>query len=210
MIRRNLLYNSELGGGNIGYHNGYEYVDLGLPSGLLWATCNVGAENPEDYGGYYCWGGSKDKDLKDYYAPQYYMTSLPTSEDTARRLMKGNWRMPTQKEVQELVNNTDSIWTTINNIKGRLCTSKINGAKIFFPASGQYYLSYGYYGESIDFQNGGKVGTYLTTKANWINDKFLGVYALTVQETVFKSDDNTYTAYDVGNSVRPVLDPSSL
>ena len=107
----------------------HAYVDLGLPSGLLWATCNVGAGNPEDYGDYFAWGETQPKDT-------YNSTSYQYSEDDAATANWGNgWRMPTKEEWEELYNNTTSTWTTQNGVNGRLFTAN-NGNSIFLPAAG--------------------------------------------------------------------------
>ena len=94
-------------------HNGHEFVDLGLPSGLKWATCNVGAENPEDYGLYFAWGettgftadqvenGERVFDEASYTASAI-STDLTLEQDAAHVHMGGEWRMPTYDECQEL------------------------------------------------------------------------------------------------------------
>lgn len=129
-----------MGGGR---HNGYEYVDLGLPSGLLWATCNVGAEKPEDYGLYFNWGSIEGFNGEDIvsgrgnnksYSPN---TVLPLENDAAHVFMGSDWRMPTKSEMEELINNCNYSWTEYNGVIGALYTSKANPDKtIFFPAAG--------------------------------------------------------------------------
>ena len=122
-------------------HNGFEYVDLGLPSGTKWATCNVGAEESDELGGYVAWGETSSKDS--YTAENYtYVNNpatLPLSADVANIYMGGNWRMPTEEEVQELIDNCSwSQTVSVSNLgaAGHHITSKINGAKIFIPATG--------------------------------------------------------------------------
>ena len=150
--------------------NGYEYVDLGLPSGTLWATCNVGASSPEEVGGYYAWGEVVEKTGNNAYASDWSdysftedggttftkynstdnKTTLDLSDDVAHVVMKGNWRMPTYTQVNELINNTTKIETTINSVSGIQLTSTINNNSIFFPYCGYkyngsiYYSSYFY------------------------------------------------------------------
>ena len=146
---------------NFNYNGGgtHEYVDLGLPSGLLWATCNIGADSPEDYGDYFAWGETRPKDTYNWTTYQYCMgssntltkycndasygyngftdnlTVLEASDDAATAQWGNGWRMPTQAECQELLNNTTNIWTTQNGVNGRLFTAT-NGNSLFLPAAG--------------------------------------------------------------------------
>lgn len=146
-----------------GYKDGYGYVDLGLPSGLLWACTNVGANIPTEYGNYYAWGETETKDTYDWETYQYCdggeltltkycndegfglngytdtLTTLESSDDAASVNWGGNWRMPTLDEMQELVDNCDTTWTTQNGLKGLLFTSRTNGNSIFLPAAGYLY-----------------------------------------------------------------------
>ncbi len=140
-----------------------EYVDLGLPSGTLWATCNVGAENPWDYGDYFAWGevttkdyydwstykyanGSEDK-LTKYCNNSYYgndgfadnLTVLQPEDDAATANLGSDWRMPTQAEFQELYDNCDWEWTSNYNgtgVAGRIVKSRNNSNSLFLPAAG--------------------------------------------------------------------------
>ena len=87
--------------------DGHEYVDLGLPSGLKWATCNVGASKPEDFGNYYAWGETSPKDeyTEDNcstYEKQINDISGNAQYDAARANWGGKWRLPTKSEMQEL------------------------------------------------------------------------------------------------------------
>ena len=138
----------------------YEYVDLGLPSGLLWATCNVGANAPEDYGDYFAWGETQPKEIYNWNTYQYYMgdwfnrlikycnnssygyngfadnlTILLPEDDAATANWGSDWRMPTKEEWQELYNNTTVTWTQQNGVNGRLFTAS-NGNSLFLPAAG--------------------------------------------------------------------------
>ena len=152
------FHTSQNGGGG-----SHEYVDLGLPSGLLWATCNVGANVPEEYGDYFAWGETSPKDYYDWSTYQYCNGSYNTltkycdspnfgyngftdnltillPEDDAAAVNWGNgWRMPTQEEWEELCENTTSTWTTQNGVGGRLYTAP-NGNSLFLPASGSIWL----------------------------------------------------------------------
>ena len=131
----------------------YEYVDLGLPSGLKWATCNVGATSPEEYGLYFAWGETTGytaeqitsgvrqftEDVYNAGPVASISTNLTLEQDAAHANMGGNWRMPTKEEYEELIDNCDDTWTDDYNgtgIKGRIFTSKVNGKSVFFPAAG--------------------------------------------------------------------------
>ena len=149
----------ELPTGYFRYYNGHASVDLGLPSGLLWATCNVGADNPEDYGDYFAWGETQPKDTYNWSTYQYCngsyntltkycnnssygyngftdnLTTLLPEDDAATANWGSDWRMPTNEEWQELYNNTTHTWTTQNGVNGRLFTAS-NGNSLFLPAAG--------------------------------------------------------------------------
>ena len=134
----------------------YADVDLGLPSGTLWATCNVGAENPEEQGDYFAWGETETKELYDWKQYKYStydndnyvltkyctdslsgfnglvdgLTVLEPVDDAARANWGNNWRMPTKEEMEELNQETTFVWTTRNGVEGRLLTGP-NGNSIF-------------------------------------------------------------------------------
>lgn len=128
--------------GTVGSDNGHEYVDLGLPSGTLWATMNVGASSETDYGNCYQYGKG---------AAQYAATSgdsnyggtedpLDSSVDTASQVWGGSWHMPTRAQMQELTANTTYQWVTNykgSGINGGTFTAT-NGAVLFIPASGRW------------------------------------------------------------------------
>ena len=123
-----------------GKHNGHDWVDLGLPSGLKWATCNVGASSPSDYGDYYAWGeistkGSYDRDNSTTYGKEISDIAGNSTYDVARAEWHGSWRLPTEKEFQELIDNCEWEWTTQDGHKGYKVTSKKNGNSIFLPAA---------------------------------------------------------------------------
>lgn len=142
----------------------YEYVDLGLPSGLKWATMNIGAETETDYGDYFMWGSvtpntadecnwasykycnGSCNTLTKYNTSTLYgentdnITTLESVDDAASQIIGGDWRMPTKAEFDELLNGTTNEWITNFNgtgVNGRKFTSKTDTSKyIFIPAAG--------------------------------------------------------------------------
>ena len=128
-----------------GNTNGHSYVDLGLPSGTLWATQNVGASKPSDYGLYFQWGDTsgytaaqvgKDKQFNlDDYKWSTYMLEL--EDDVAHVNMGRDWHMPTDEQFEELLYFTDYKFTTLDGVGGVVVTSKNDSSKsIFIPATG--------------------------------------------------------------------------
>ena len=156
--------------------NGHKFIDLGLPSGLLWAETNIGAETAADDGNYYAWGETQPKDT--YYWSTYnygssssaltkYTSSdnktvLESSDDAAYQNWGSSCRMPTESDFAELTNTENCTWTwksktnsSNEEINGYEVTSKKNGNSIFLPASGYRvgsglsdHGSYGYYWSS--------------------------------------------------------------
>ena len=117
--------------------NGHDWVDLGLPSGTKWATCNIGATKSEDYGYYYAWGETFTK--SEYGESDYTYadnpTILPARADAATINWGAVWRMPTMEEINELSSNCTHKWITQNGVNGLLFTWT-NGNSIFLPAAG--------------------------------------------------------------------------
>ena len=177
--------------------DGHEYVDLGLPSGLKWATCNIGARAPEDYGNYYAWGETspKTKYTKENsltYGKQMSDIAGNAQYDAARANWGGNWRMPTKTEMQELINNCTWEWMTQNGKNGYEVTGP-NGNKIFLPATGNRY------GSSL--RDAGSYGGY------WISTPHEGD-AISAYFLYFNSGNhyvNYYYRY-YGRCIRPVSD----
>lgn len=143
------------------------YVDLGLPSGLLWASCNLGANSPESYGFYFAWGETSAKQTYNWDSYSYYSNSsvtkytdsdglvvLEPTDDAATVLLGSGWRIPTGDDFDELYRNCTKTWTIYNGVNGCLFVGH-NGNSIFMPASG------GRSDESI--QNDGSCGFY------WLN-----------------------------------------
>ena len=142
-------------------HNGFEYVDLGLPSGTKWATCNVGADKETDYGLYFAWGEtvgySGITDTKQFCWDDYKFSKrgsnnftkyngidgknvLDLKDDAVQVNMGGKWHMPTKEQIRELMFNTESTWVKNYNgsgVNGILFTSKSDISKnLFLPACG--------------------------------------------------------------------------
>ena len=126
-----------------------QVVDLGLS--IYWASCNLGAEKPEEYGDYYAWGETKTKDKywEDTYSffdnnTQQYINIgdniSGTEYDAATVNLGTEWRMPTKDEMQELIENCTWVWQQLNGINGYLVTGK-NGNSIFMPAAGDMVSS---------------------------------------------------------------------
>lgn len=160
----------------------HEYVDLGLPSGTLWATCNVGAEAPEDYGDYYAWGEDGPKAIyawknykygdfnKERYELNKYCTNsdnglegfvddltiLEPDDDVATTCWGEDWRMPTKGEWEELLQYTTSESASLNGVVGWLFTAA-NGNTLFFPAAGYWWED--------DFNHAG-LGVYWSSSVN--------------------------------------------
>ena len=189
----------------------HEYVDLGLPSGTLWATCNVGANAPEEYGDYFAWGETEPKDvyswsnykwcngshntLTKYCTESDYGTvdnkvELDPEDDAAYVNWGENWRMPTLDQQTELRTECTWTWTTQNGVNGYLVTGP-NGNSLFLPAAGGLYAwlydegSWGYYWSHT---------LYCTLP--------YGAYGVS-----FSSDDVGWDFRYAGHSVRPVRMP---
>ena len=124
--------------------NGHEYVDLGLPSGLKWATHNVGASTPEGYGEYFAWGETSVKteyteDNSTTFGVDMSDISGNATYDAARANWGSTWRIPTKTEMEELVNNCTWTWTTKNGVNG-MSVVGINGNSIFLPAGTGFFF----------------------------------------------------------------------
>lgn len=152
--------------GELGYGDYIDYwVDLGLPSGLLWANRNIGALAPEDFGDYFAWGETFPKSTYNWntyryaHGDQYNLTKycndpnygyngyadtltvLQPDDDAASVHWGSGARIPTDEEWMELKNNTTHRWAIQNNVQGWLFTAG-NGKSLFLPAAGQYYKDY--------------------------------------------------------------------
>ena len=123
----------------------YESVDLGLPSGTLWAKFNIGATSETDYGDLFAWGATEPylvgRDNTNNYSSSKASTilhDLQPYEDAATVKCGKGWKMPTKAQFEELFANTTDEWAAINGINGRKFTAS-NGNYVFFPAAGHVY-----------------------------------------------------------------------
>ena len=178
-----------------GSHNGYEWVDLGLS--VKWATCNVGASSPSDYGDYYAWGETSTKSSYDTFNSKTYGRSMGniggnSSYDVARYRWGGSWRLPTKAECQELVDKCTWTWTTQGGHNGYKVTGK-NGKSIFLPAAGWRY--------GTSSNNVGEYGSYWNSAPN--ESKTNSAYYLYFNSS-YHSVDWYYRGF--GRSVRPVVE----
>ena len=127
-------------------YNGYEYVDLGLPSGLKWATCNIGASEPEECGNYYAWGETITKNQYNEQTSLVWGQRLDDISgnpqyDAASANWGGKWRMPTKDEMEELLTECNWEQTTMNDVVGYKFASKTNDNYIFLPSAGMYSVT---------------------------------------------------------------------
>ena len=194
-------------------HNGHEYVDLGLS--VKWATCNVGANKPEEYGDYFAWGEVKPKEVYDWTTYKWCngssstltkynnsssygiidnKTVLEAANDAAAVNWGGSWRMPTDAELTELRDNCTWIWTTQNGVNGYRVTSNKEGytdKSIFLPAAGFRVGSSLYYA--------GSYGYY------WSSSLYTGCPYYAYELSFGSGDVSWYYNYRCcGQSVRPV------
>ena len=122
----------------VGTISGHDYVDLGVS--VKWATCNVGADNPEDYGDYFAWGETSTKDSYDndnsktWEEDFYWDIGGNADYDAARANWGEAWRMPTKEEFDELLNSCEWEWTTRGGRWGYEVRG--NGGSIFLPVAG--------------------------------------------------------------------------
>ena len=202
-------------------YNGHEYVEIG---GLKWATMNIGATQPSDYGLYFAWGetqgytaeqvgrgeGQRYFGWEDYkygngtsspdatgmtkYNEADGKTVLEASDDAAVANWGGNWRMPTTADFQALGAAVNTAWTQVNNVYGMLCTDKTDESKTLFFPAA---------GNCFDgsAKNVGYGGPYWSSSLNYNNKQY--AYALNFTDNgAFWN--NQYTRY-YGYTVRPVV-----
>ena len=175
-------------------------IDLGLPSGTKWACCNVGASAPEQYGKYYAWGETDPKSVYDLETYKHHDGSdyadlgsdiAGTTYDAATANWKAPWRLPTLKQVKELLNNCTHTYTTQNDVKGRLFVGP-NGATIFIPAAGYRW------DEGIDVA--GSVGYYWTSSVDASDPDYACYLSFGSATAYWGTSGDRYNGY----TVRPV------
>ena len=202
------------------FENICEWVDLGLPSGTMWATCNVGASKPEEYGDYFSWGetetksdyswssykyckGSDDTLTKyctwsqygdyGYYAFTDNLINLQLADDAATANQGSVWRMPSLDQITELYNSdyTTTTWTQMNGVNGRKITSKSNGNSVFLPAAGYRF------GASI---------SYVGSRGYYWSRSLDTSYPFDAYSLCFYSNSIDFNSFNRnwGQSVRPV------
>ena len=193
----------------------HEYVDLGLPSGTLWATCNIGAENSWDYGDYFAWGETSPKETYSWdnykYANGSYdrltkyctnkkhgnngyidgLKELEPKDDAATANWGIDWCMPSLDQIKELKKKCNWTWTSNNGIKGYMVTGP-NGNSLFLPAAGCR--------SGIDLFSVGSYGDY------WSRSLYES-YPYHARYLYFNSSsvDRYYSFRYLGFSVRPVM-----
>ena len=193
--------------------NGHNFIDLGLPSGLLWAETNIGATTAADDGNYYAWGETTTKDTYNLSTYKYYdsgytkytstdgKTVLDNEDDAAYVNWGSSCRMPTETEFEEICNTDNCTWTWTNKtsssnetINGYEVTSKKNGNCIFLPASGFFRNS--------DLDLHGSFGDYWSSTPS--------SYYSSSGSSIYFSSGNFYSSsgYRIyGYTVRPVAEP---
>ena len=164
-----------------GSYNGHDYIDLGLPSGTMWATCNLGADSPEESGDYFAWGETTPKTTYNWSTYVYCkgdynqltkycsqsdfgfngftdnLKTLQSSDDAATANWGEGWRIPTRNEWSELLIRCTPTKTTINGVEGCLFTAR-NGNSIFLPVSERLWDN--------DSRTDGDMGSYWSSTLN--------------------------------------------
>lgn len=185
-------------GNATGQFNGHDYVDLGLS--VMWATCNVGASSPSEYGDYYAWGETETKvtytqDNCERYNEDIGDISGNIRYDVAASNWGDGWRLPTRAELEELVDMCDWVWCRNEYSWGYLVIGP-NGNKIFLPAAGNYFYQKHY--------NAGEMGNYWSSTPDDSRTSAYDIFFHTQNgyENLYVGETTRY----YGQSVRPVTD----
>lgn len=194
-----------------GSFNNHDWIDLGLPSGIKWATCNIGAKTPEERGDYFAWGEIAPKAN---YGWTYYKFRLQVgnqiskygdgvsdnkivleeSDDTATANWGNGWRTPTKEEFEELKAYCNFIWEDRYGIKGFKVISKKNGCSVFFPAAG-------YYDKDVFFSED-ETGNYWSSSVTRGNRPYDAWNFYFSKQNIFLNHDYRHH----GLTIRPVID----
>ena len=212
---------------NSGTLNGHDFVDLGLPSGTLWATCNIGANTPEGYGDYFAWGETGPKAVYDWTTYKYCngdfdqltkycqeasygydgytddLYELQPSDDAATVNWGEDWRMPSASEGEELLSQCELKRDTVNGVPG-LCIVGKNGNSIFLPSGGAKGDFVGPSPESL--QVGGHGYYWVNDRCYAFNNQMVGCYdhmANFISSPVVSSTGG-WTTRCIGMSIRAV------
>ena len=197
---------------------GITYVNLGLGQGTLWATTNIGASSPEQYGNLYSfgevmtkerytysnylWKGSSNEREPSKYTHDDWKFSLDPEDDAACVIWGGNWHIPDKYQIQALVDGTNFSVETVNGVSCAKFTSKTNGKYIYIPFSGLYDASYGRLGT-------GQTGYLWTDTVCWDLDDYQHSYHL-----YFNSGHaelgSTSVYRSCGMAIRPVIGRMAL
>ena len=189
----------------------YEAIDLGLS--VKWASCNVGADSPEDYGDYFAWGDTEEKDYYSWSTYKWcngssdtltkYCTSssygtvdgkniLDPEDDAATANWGSPWRMPTRTEIEELIDDCAWSWTTQNGVNGYKVTGS-NGNSIFLPAAGNR--------DGTEVYASGSFGCYWSGMLYKNYDEYVYTLNFTGSYWIW-----LYSLRSAGHTVRPVTE----
>lgn len=183
-----------------GSHSGHDYVDLGLS--VQWATCNVGADSPVEYGDYFAWGETETKKAFSEETYTFILSPdvLTRRYDAATANWGEGWRMPSKQEANELCEECTFVRKKINGVAGLLITGP-NGNSIFLPANGQKY--------DYDVEGAKVEGYYWTT----VLDDWFG-FDMQAYCISFANHSDGVTSFscsmnfrELGMGIRPVYDP---
>ena len=196
-----------------------EYVDLGLPSGTMWATTNIGASDPEEVGDFYAWGETETKSEYSWATYQYSdgsatslnkycsranygtvdgLNTLEPDDDAARVILGDEWSMPTKEQVEELANASYTTWeqTELNGVKGVRIKSRTTNASIFLPIGG--------FRDNISISNGNSYGYFWTRNVHSSID--YTAWAFRYGDEL--DTENAKSRY-LGLNIRPVCKPKA-
>ena len=180
-------------------------IDLGLPSGTKWASCNIGANKPEEYGSYYAWGEIEDNTIYSWKTYSHcdgsqegcYLLGISNTDyDTAKMIWGIAWQMPSSEQIEELIKNCSFEIMIVNNIKGGKFTGP-NGNSIFLPATG-------YYSES-EIYDKGETGYYWTSTEYGISNAYN--FKIDCEDYQPEPPRTSYESRCCGLPIRPVWNP---